>query len=197
MKLLYTKRSPYARKVKVIAIEKQIDMDYVTEDLTKKSQELIKSNPLGKIPALILDDGQVIVDSPVICEYLDSLKETRMFIPQSGKDRIKILHWQALADGLMDVTVGLYMEKVRHPSDFNKDFVFAQEDNIKRTLEFFEANVSELKELSLASVSVACAIGYLLFRLPALFERDKYKKLAKWFDEFSKRPSMAETVPTT
>jgi glutathione S-transferase len=196
MKLLYTKRSPYARKVKVVAIEKQIDLEYVLEDLMNKSQELVNSNPLGKIPALILDSGEVIVDSPVICEYLDSLKEIRLFIPKSGKERIKILHWQALADGLMDVTVGMYMEKVRHPNNFNKDFVKAQEDTIKRSLAFFEDHTSELKEVSLASVSMACAIGYLLFRLPDLFAKDKYKKLAAWYEEFSKRPSMTATIPT-
>lgn len=137
MKLLYTKRSPYARKVRIVALEKDIQLELIEEDLTKKSSTLIDKNPVGKIPALILDNGECLVDSPVICEYLESLNSRVSLIPSQSNDRFLILHWQALADGLMDVTVALYMEKIRHPSDLNEQFIKSQEETIARTLTFY------------------------------------------------------------
>ena len=195
MKLLYTKRSPYARKVRIVALEKDIQLELIEEDLTKKSLMLIDKNPVGKIPALILDNGEYLVDSPVICEYLESLNSRVNLIPSNSKDRSPILHWQALADGLMDVTVALYMEKVRHPNDLNDQFIKAQEETIDRTLKFFDPKINELKKLNLASIAVASAIGYLNFRLGHLNPAGKYQNLMSWFDEFSKRPSMQATLP--
>ena len=75
MKLLYTKRSPYARKARIVALEKKIDLQLIDEDLTKKSPTLLSTNPIGKIPTLVLDDGEILMDSPVICKYLDGLNE--------------------------------------------------------------------------------------------------------------------------
>lgn len=195
MKLLYTKRSPYARKVRVVAAEKNIQLELLEEDLTKKSKILTDTNPLGKIPTLILDNGQTLIDSPVICEYLDTLNDRPILLPRSGAGRFKVLHGQAIADGLMDTTVALYMEKVRHPNDVNAVFVSQQEQSIDRTLKFLELTVSELSEFNLASIAAACALGYLQFRLPHLMPSGKYPKLSAWFAEFSKRPSMATTVP--
>lgn len=195
MKLLYTKRSPYARKVRIMAIEKQIPLDLVDEDLTNKSPRLLEANPLGKIPTLILDNGEVLVDSPVICEYLDGLKESPRFIPKGKKERFKILHWAAIADGLMDAAVAGYMEKIRHPENFNAAFIKTQEEAIARGLGFFEKHLKELEKPSLASVAVACAIGYVNFRLPQAGPHAHHPKLAKWFEEFSKRQSLSETQP--
>ena len=195
MKLLYTKRSPYARKVRIMALEKGLKLDLIEEDLTKKSNDLIQANPLGKIPTLILDNGEIIVDSPVIAEYLDSLNDKPVLIPRSGADRFKILHLSALVDGLMDVTIAVYMEKIRHPKDFNEAFVKAQEETIARSLKFFEGQLGELNKLSLFSVAVASAIGYLNFRVPLLWTKDKLPKLAAWYEQFSNRPSMQATQP--
>ncbi len=136
-----------------------------------------------------------MVDSPVICEYLESLNSRVNLIPSNSQDRFPILHWQALADGLMDVTVALYMEKVRHPNDLNEPFIKAQEETIGRTLKFFDSKINELKKLNLASIAVASAIGYLNFRLGHLNPAGKYPNLMSWFDEFSKRPSMQATLP--
>ena len=195
MKLLCTKRSPYARKVRILAIEKKIDLELMEEDLVNKSARLIEANPLGKIPALILDDGQCLVDSPVICEYLDDLKEAPVLIPKIKEDCLKIKHLEAMADGLMDVTVALYLEKTRHPNDLNEQFIKTQEATIARTLKFFDKNAAELSRLTLASIAIASALGYMQFRLPHLFIRENYSALSKWFDDFSKRPSMTQTMP--
>ena len=195
MKLFYTKRSPYARKVRVIALEKNIPLELIEEDLTKKSKQLIDANPLGKIPALVLDNGKILCDSPVICEYLDSMKDKPLFISKTGEERFNVLTFAAIADGLMDVTVALYMEKVRHPQDYNQLFVKNQEDTIRQTLKSLEERVAEFKDLNLATVAAASAIGYMNFRLPHLCPSAQYPKLTKWFEEFSKRPSMAATLP--
>src|SRR3989338_8837237 len=195
MKLFYTKRSPYARKVRIMAIEKQIFLELMEEDLTNKSSRLLGVNPLGKIPALLLDNGETLVDSPVICEYLESVKEQPVFIPKDKKERFKILCWEAIADGMMDAAVTGYMEKIRHPEIFNAPLVKNQEDTIARGLDFFEKHWKELEQLSLASIAVTSAIGYINFRLPHAGPQMKHPKLAKWFDEFSKRPSLAATKP--
>ncbi len=194
MKLLYTKRSPYSRKAQVMALEKNIPLEWVEEDLIRKSPQLLEANPLGKIPALILDDGQSLFDSPVICEYLDSLNDTPVLIPSA--QRFAILRWQALADGLMDGTVAMYLEKIRHPQDFNPKFLQNQENNCALVLRYFEEHLSELADFSLASISVACAVDYINFRFPHLNAEGMYPKLQAWLTDFSKRPSMQNTVPT-
>jgi glutathione S-transferase len=195
MKLFYTKRSPYARKVRIIALEKNIPLELIEEDLTKKSDTLQQVNPLGKIPALLLDNGQVLVDSPVICEYLDTQNDKVVFIPKSGEKRFYLLHLAAIADGLMDNTVSLYMEKVRHPQNFNAAFVQNQEAAISKTLAFFDNHVKDIAGLNIASIGVASALGYILFRLPQFYLEKEIPHLDQWYKDFSTRPSLVQTVP--
>lgn len=195
MKLLYTPRSPYARKVRVAAIEKGIELELVSEDLVNKSPGLVKANPLGKIPALILDNGQTIFDSPVICEYLDSLKAKPVLISKDPQKRLAVLTLAAAADGLMDVTVAMFMEKIRHPKDFNAAFIAANEATVKRCFSYFDAREGQLQEFNIASIGLASAIGYLNFRMPQLWSSVDYPRLARWYEEFSQRPSMQETIP--
>ena len=192
MKLLYTKRSPYARKVRVVALEKGVNLELVDENLQQKSSLLLEVNPLGKIPTLLLDSGQAVYDSSVICQYLDGLNTKNLMIPKDEKQRIEVLKWEAFSDDLMTVAINLYMEKIRHPSDFNKEFVIAQENNIQHAYHFVETHLPELKDFNLASVAVASAIGYIHFRLPHF---KVHGKLAQWFEEINKRPSMQQTMP--
>ncbi len=192
MKLLYTKRSPYARKVRVIALEKSIPLDLVDEDLQKKSQRLLSANPLGKVPTLVLDNGTTVFDSPVICQYLDGLHDKPMMIPREAIERIEVLKWEAFADDLMAAAINLYMEKVRHPHDFHKDFTTTLEANIRLAYGYIEKNLPKLKKFNLAPIAVASAIGYIHFRLVSLKVQGP---LSQWFEEISKRPSMAQTIP--
>lgn len=192
MKLLYTKRSPFARKVRVLALEKGIQLECIDENLQNKSSRLLDSNPLGKVPTLLLDNGEIVFDSSVICQYLDTLNSSKQFIPSELKARIEVLKWEALSDDLMVAGINLFMEKMRHPSDFNKEFVAAQEMNIRHAYAYIETNLNQLKDFNLAAVAVASAIGYIHFRLPALRVEGK---LASWFEEINQRPSMKETVP--
>jgi len=202
MKLLYTKRSPYARKVIVVALEKNIALDLVDEDLQRKSQRLLEANPLGKVPTLVLDNGLTIFDSPVICQYLDGLNDAPVMIPHQGLERIEVLKWEAFADDLVATAINLYMERVRHPNDFNKDFVANLEKCIFSAYQYIEKKVGTdttyFKESSacpcfnLAPIAVASAIGYIHFRLPHMKAQGT---LLQWFEEISKRPSMAQTIP--
>jgi len=192
MKLLLTKRSPYARKVRVIALEKNIVLDLIDEDLSKKSRRLLDANPLGKVPTLILDNGTTVYDSSVICQYLDSLDNKIVMIPQAFPERMEVLKWEAFADDLTMAAINLYMEKVRHPHDFNKDFSDALRKNILGAYGHIEKNLSSLKKFNLAPIAVASAIGYIHFRLPDLKVQGP---LLQWFEEVSGRPSMAQTIP--
>ena len=177
------------------ALEKGIELELVSEDLVNKSPGLVKANPLGKIPTLILEDGRSIFDSPVICEYLDDCKPNPVLIPKDSEKRLTVLTLAAAADGVMDVTVAMFMEKVRHPKDFNVAFIAANGVTLKRCFVYFDGQVEQLKELSIASIGLASAIGYLNFRMPQLWQSTDYPRLARWYEEFSKRPSMQETAP--
>lgn len=193
MKLLYTKRSPYARKVRVIALEKNIELELIDEDLQKKSQRLLDANPLGKVPTLVLGNGETIFDSSVICQYLDTLNDHPVLIPNANPmERLKILKWESFADDLMTSAINGYMERVRHPNDFHKDFVTNVDNNIRLAYAYVERNLSMLQGFNLAPIAVASAIGYVHFRLPHLKAEGA---LAKWFEDISKRPSMSQTIP--
>ena len=192
MQLLYTKRSPYARKARVLALEKGVHLDLVDEDLGNKSQRLLQANPLGKVPTLILDSGESLYDSSVICQYLDGLSDETVFIPKSPQARYKVLKWEAMADDLATSAIYTYMEKIRHPKDFHAQFVQNGEGTILNAYQFIEAHLHQLQKLTFAPVAVASAIGYIHFRLPHMQAKGK---LAQWFIEFSKRPSMAQTIP--
>ena len=195
MKLLYTKRSPYARKVRVIALEKQVPLEFIDEDLAKKSVLLKASNPLAKVPTLILDNGETLFDSPVIAQYLDGLNDKVILIPRRGMEKFKVLRWEAIADGLMDISIACYMEKMRHAQNFHAQFVKNQEEAMLNTCRYCEEHLVELQPLTLAPIAVASAIGYVNFRLPHMITKEDFPKLLAWFEIFSKRPSMAQTVP--
>ena len=195
MKLHLTLRSPYARKCRVLALEKGIDLELVQEDLVHKSPELLAKNPLGKIPILELDDGRVLLDSSVISAYLDSLTESPKFIPSEEKDRLRVLNTDALGKNLTDVTVVLFYEMLYHPEDFNKNYVNRLEETIGRSLQYFNDHIAEVKGFHLGSFSVATALGYLCFRHGRLWSDEKYPQLAKWYAQISQRKSMAETRP--
>jgi glutathione S-transferase len=139
-----------------------------------------------------LDSGHTIFDSRVICQYLDTLNDSVVLIPHASKDHFQVLQWEALADDMMTVAINAYMERIRHPQDFKADFVIAQEKNIQNAYAYIEENIHQLRTFTLAPIAIASAIGYIHFRLPHLKVQGK---LAQWFDEINKRPSMAQTIP--
>ncbi|MCC7259875.1 MAG: glutathione S-transferase N-terminal domain-containing protein [Alphaproteobacteria bacterium] len=198
MKLYYSKASPFARKVRVTAIEKGIEarVDLIETSPMQDDPALLEVNPIGKIPALVTDDGMALCDSPLICEYIDALvKENRLY-PKSGKRHWKIAQLTALGDGLMDAGVAIRIESYREPQYQSEKFVARQREKALRTAKALRSWVRVLNgPVTLGHISVACALAYLDFRFPDLDWRKGNARLATWFEEFSKRPSMVKTKP--
>ena len=195
MKLFCTLRSPYARKVRVIAIEKKITLDLVEEDLVHKSAVFLKANPIAKVPTLLTDEGQCFCDSPIICEYLDTLHDDPIFIPRSTTERLIHLNDVSIADGLMDRTVGIFMERFIHGDGAHEGFIQKQEESVRLCLTYFEERIELLSSLNMLSVAMGCAIGYVQFRLPHLCTKEQYPQLMAWYQSFNQRQSMQETMP--
>lgn len=200
MKLYQSPASPYARKVRAALIETGLK-DRVQEVLQaprENTRGFHKKNPLARIPVLETDKGEILFDSPVICEYLDSLSKKRKLFPASGPARWRALKLQAIGDGIMDAAVPLRQEVIRPEGEKSPDFIARMEANILRTCDYLNAEARKgalPAQANIGTISVACALGYLDFRHPHLEWRKGRRALAKWYEAFSQRPSMAQTVP--
>lgn len=197
MKLRYSTTSPFARKVEVTAHELGLaeKVERVPTDLSDPNSDLVKINPLRKIPALVADDGTVLYDSPVICEYLDSLVGGRLF-PPGGPDRWTALRRQALADGIMDAGVSTRFEMLRPAGTKSEDWMARWRAAIARSVDALEREAEDLAGgLTIGQVAIACALGYLDFRFAADEWRKGRPKLAAWYEAFARRPSMTATLP--
>jgi glutathione S-transferase len=189
MQLFYTRRSPFARKAILILKEKGLDskVKLVEVDLKQKPEALIAANPLGKIPALVLEDGSSLVDSPVICEYVDSLDNATRMIPKSGPKRWKAKHIEALADGMCEAAIAIFYQRDGGSPD--EAVIKKNMDALNRTLTLLEEAAYlkpiKSKRLSLAPIAVASALGYIDFRIPDLGWQKRNKKLARWYKAFS------------
>lgn len=202
MKLRYSPTSPYVRKVMVVALEtglaERIERLPTMVAPTKPNEEVARENPLVKVPALTTDDGMVLYDSPVICEYLDTLHGGTKLFPASGKPRWLALRQQALGDGILDAAIlGRY--EILRPKEYQwQDWIDAQLRKVRGALAALEieTEAGELAgALSIGQITVACALGYLDFRYASEEWRVKHRRLAAWFDEFSKRKSIELTKP--
>jgi glutathione S-transferase len=191
MKLLASDTSPYARKTRIVALEKGVALDVVTTNpLGEDTAALHAANPLGKIPALLLDDGVTLYDSRVICEYLDTIATGPVLIPASGVARFDCLRRQALADGVMDAAFNLVMEGRRPEAQRSKDWSARWRAGILRGVAAMEA--SEIFDLG--AIASAAALGYLDFRLPDINWR-ACKPLAAWWEQAQMRESLRATAP--
>ncbi|MBD9466148.1 glutathione S-transferase [Pseudomonas sp. Pdm06] len=202
MTLFHNPASPFVRKVLVLLHEtgQQDRVALQLSQLTpvKPDRALIEDNPLSKIPALRLANGSVIHDSRVILDYLDHQHVGNPLIPRDGAARWRRLTLASLADGVMDAAVMIRYETALRPVEKHWDeWLDAQRDKIRRALGLLEAEaIAELaSHFDVASISVACALGYLDLRHPDLEWRKANPQLAAWFAEVSLRPSMLETVP--
>jgi glutathione S-transferase len=156
--------------------------------------ELIAANPLSKVPCLVTDDGVALFDSPVICEYLDSLNGALPLFPPSGGARWRALKYQAMADGIMDAAVARRGEQARPREAARDAYMARQKAAVDRTLDQLEKAPPHVTP-DIGSLSVACALGYLDFRFAAEPWREAHPKLAAWYDTFSAIPGIARTVP--
>ncbi|MEE2524837.1 glutathione S-transferase N-terminal domain-containing protein [Hyphobacterium sp. HN65] len=197
MKLLMTETSPYARKCRVLIREQGLTerIEEVHAMPLDDPEELLDCNPLGKVPALIRADGTPLFDSPLICEYIDSLDDDR-WIPKSGTARWRVLRFQALADGMLDLTVGRRVELTR-PKEKQFDlWVQRQENGIRRSLDLLEAESDKFAgAFDLGAMSIAVALGYLDFRYPESQWREGRPVLAGFYEKWASRPSFESTQP--
>ncbi len=200
MKLIYATPSPFARKVRVVVGEKGMgeDVEFVHASPFDNADDVRTHNPLGKVPALVLPDGQVLFDSPVICEYLDSYAKGPRLIPADGPERWKILRWQALADGILDAAFNIACEHRRPVEERSRAWIDRWASTIERGLTFIDKGLDTLTpHVSLAHVSVAVIPDYIDLRAAQYVSWRKGRPtLAKWFDEFASRSSMSSTHPT-
>ena len=195
MKLHYSPTSPFVRKVMATAIETGLAGRIEKVTTQTADPALAEDNPLGKIPALITDDGGKLYDSPVICEYLDSLNEGAKLFP-TGEGRWTALRRQALADGIMDAGVSCFAEARRPAGERSPDFVEKQKGKVRRAAAQLEAEVGELGEpVTIGHIAIGVALGYVDLRLADMDWRAQCPNLAQWYESFSARPSMTETAP--
>ena len=201
MKLWYSPASPFVRKVLILAheagIADQIELIDAASTPIKPNQDLVKDNPLGKIPAMLLDDGHTLFDSCVICEYLDGLHDGEKLIPQSGMERMNALVTQSIGDGIMDAAVAMRYETFLRPEDKQWDqWVEGQFNKVKQSLDTLETwRAARLPEMHIGSISVAAALGYLELRFTDFDWREGRPVLAQMYATFSKRTSMIESDP--
>ena len=197
MKLRYSGTSPFVRKVLVLAIELGLDKKIERQPTNPNdaASDLAKQNPLVKVPSLQLDDGSSLYDSPVICEYLDSLAGNK-FHPANGPARWTALRRQALADGIMDAGVLGRGEFLRPAGEKSEGFITRQKAKMANALDALEAEAEKLGDgLDIGLIAIASALGYVDFRYAAENWRAKRPKLARWYDRFARRPSMQATAP--
>lgn len=200
MKLYYTPTSPFVRKVLIAAHEvglaDRIETTLLRPSPMTPSPELSQQNPLSKIPALILDDGHALYDSPVICEYLSSIGARPLF-PERGDARWRALRLQALSDGVLDAGILSFYERTQRPEALQwAAWLDGQTAKVNQGLDALEREAASFgDEVSIATISAAAAVGWLAFRAPAGDPLSGRPQLARWFGEFSLRPSMVATAP--
>lgn len=200
MKLYYSPTSPYVRKVNVCAIELGIDekLERIVTNPWVSDAALLADNPLSKVPTMVTDDGKVLYDSPVICEYLDTVYGNHKLIPVDQEERWIALRLQALGDGILDAAVLRFLERKRPDSQHSSDWDEMQQNSIQRGLIYLEGQVNKWdSEVTIGQITIACALGYLDFRFAEDNWRQKHGYLANWFTDFSERSSVQKTQPKT
>jgi len=201
MKLIGALGSPYVRKVRIVMAEKKLDYQLVLEDVWSETTMIRDYNPLGKVPCLVMEDGEAVFDSRVICEYLDTLTPVGKLIPPSGRERAEVRCWEALADGIADAAVLVRLEVgLREPEHRNDKWVARQKLKIVDGLAAIASGLGEKpwcasNHLTLADIAVGCVLGWLSFRLPEIDWRETHPNLGKHYDKLMQRQSFLDTVP--
>ena len=200
MKLVTSLTSPYGRKVRVVLAEKRIPFQLQVENPWLPDSPVRALNPLGKVPVLVLEDGETVFDSRVIVEYLDHVSPVAHLIPGEHKSRMAVRGIEALADGVTDALVALYLEKKRPPEQQSGDWLVLQEKTVFRGLEALAEALGENawyqgNAMTLADVACGCMLGYLDLRFPDIDWRTAHPNLARLADKLAARASFKETIP--
>jgi len=203
MKLIGSASSPYVRKVRTVMAEKKLDYEFVQEDVWAADTTIAQSNPLGKVPCLVMEGGEALFDSRVIVEYLDTLSPVGKLIPAVGRERAEIKTWEALADGVMDAAILARLEATwpgRRNGERSQGWIGRQLGKVDASVKAMSQGLGDKPYcagiyLSLADIAVGCALGYLEFRFPEIQWRASYPNLAKLQDKLTQRQSFVDTKP--
>ncbi len=202
MKLIGALTSPYVRKVRVVMAEKKLDYQFELEDVWA-NDAILKSNPLGKVPCLVLEGGEAVFDSRVIVEYVDTRSPVSRLIPDGNRERTEVRTWEALADGVLDAAILARLEQTwagRTAEQRSQAWIDRQLGKVDAALVAMSTGLAEKpwcsgNHLTLADIAVGCAVGYLDFRFPAIAWRERHANLGRLYDKLSIRPSFIDTQP--
>ncbi len=192
MKLYYSDASPYARKVRVVAAELGVTLELLPADTLAHESDYGLINPVHRIPALVLEDGQVLINSPVISEYLDVHFGPKL-LPPAGAARWEVLQLQSLGDGLMDAAVPRRHENARPAEQQSPDRLWRYKRSMDQTMDYLEQNIARLAGINLGTIAIAAGLGYTSFRHAGDDWEAHRPKLAAWYAEFATRASMLAT----
>lgn len=196
--LRYSTTSPFVRKVSATLIEVGADEE-VSKAATNPwaaDTDLPNDNPLGKVPALITESGEVLYDSPVICEYLDCRYGSGRLFPPAGEKRWAALRLQAIGDGIMEAAVSRILESRRPPELQSESVAERAKGAIERALDALEREAGDLAdEFTIGHLTIACALEYLDFRFSAENWRAGRPRLTQWHEAAASRPSIQQTIP--
>jgi glutathione S-transferase len=197
MKITASAASPYVRKVMACAIARGIDNQLEKWTIATTDPVLSNSNPLGKVPTLITDEGVALFDSPVICEFLDSVGNAPGLFPAAGPARWTALRLQAIGDGILDASQPRRRELALPQDDGRVAYIDLQRGKVARAVAVLEKEAASLGTLkTIGDIAVACALGYLDFRFAHEPWRPGHPKLEAWYDSVVGLPPIAKTVPT-
>ncbi len=199
MRLYYSPTSPYVRKVTALLIETGLEgrVERVPTNVWDPSSDIGRVNPLAKVPTLITDDGQVLVESVVICEYLDSLPHGQPnLFPRESPARWAALSLHGIADGILDAGISRFLEMRRPEGERSYAWMERQSGKVQRGLDWLEAAVDTWQDPpTIGHITVACLLAWLDFRFPGEDWRSDRTRLAAWYEVFAARPAMLATVP--
>jgi glutathione S-transferase len=205
MRLIGSLTSPFVRKVRIVLAEKKLDYQFVGDDPWSDDTVVSASNPLGKVPCLVLDGGEAVFDSSVIVEYLDTLSPVGRLIPASGRPRLEVKTWEALADGLLDAAITARLETTwvgRSPTERSQAWIDRHMGKVDSGLAAMSQGLADKAlclagpQLTLADIAAGCALAWLTFRFPRLDWRAQYPNLAQLLDDrLMKRASFISTAP--
>jgi glutathione S-transferase len=202
MKLIGSLASPYVRKVRIVMAEKKLDYQFELEDVWT-SDAIMKSNPLGKVPVLVMEGGEAVFDSRVIVEYIDTRSPVGKLIPETGRERTEVRTWEALGDGLQDAAILARLEQTwagRSEGQRSAAWVSRQMDKVHACLAAMSQGLGDKawcsgNHFTLADIATGCALGYLDFRFPHIDWRGSHPNLSKLYEKLALRQSFIDTAP--
>jgi glutathione S-transferase len=203
IRLVGSLTSPYVRKVRIVMAEKRIEYHFEVEDVWSPETKIKDTNPLGKVPCLIMEGGEAVFDSRVIVEYVDTLSPVGRLIPASGRERVEVRTWEALADGLLDASITARLEQTwagRSEAQRSAAWIDRHMHKVHAALKAMSQGLGERPwccgiHMTLADIAVGCALGYLDLRFAQIEWRRDYPNLARLHDKLVQRQSFIDTEP--